>query len=239
MPATASRALSRRSDGGGAAAVRDQRLRVAAHDPARAAGACARRARGSIVNVCSMGGRLTFPAAAPTTRPSTRSKRSPTRCASRSRLRHRRHLIEPGAIKTEFGSTAAGVASAEDDPYADFNRAVAKSTRDVYEGLLSRLGGDADSVARAIERALGKSRAPTRVPVHGLRARDDGPAAGAARPGLGPGRRRRLSQLNGPPSASSPPRTTDLRTGRRRAARGPQEDALDVVRLPADRRPRP
>ena len=42
---------------------------------------------------------------------------------------------------------------------------MAKSTRDVYEGPLSRLGGDADSVARAIEKALGKSRAPSRVPV--------------------------------------------------------------------------
>ena len=39
---------------------------------------------GKIVNLSSMGGRLTFPAAAGTTRPSTRSRRSPTRCASRS-----------------------------------------------------------------------------------------------------------------------------------------------------------
>ncbi len=37
---------------------------------------------GKIVNVGSMGGRLTFPAAGPITRPSTRSRRSPTRCAS-------------------------------------------------------------------------------------------------------------------------------------------------------------
>jgi NAD(P)-dependent dehydrogenase (short-subunit alcohol dehydrogenase family) len=39
---------------------------------------------GKIVNIGSMGGRLTFLAAASTTRPSTRSRRSPTRCASRS-----------------------------------------------------------------------------------------------------------------------------------------------------------
>ena len=37
---------------------------------------------GKIVNLGSMGGRLTFPAAATTTRPSTRSRRSRTRCAS-------------------------------------------------------------------------------------------------------------------------------------------------------------
>ncbi len=42
---------------------------------------------------------------------------------------------------------------------------MAKSTREVYEGPLSRFGGDADDVAKAIERALDKSRAPTRVPV--------------------------------------------------------------------------
>jgi len=53
----------------------------------------------------------------------------------------------------------------ESGPYADFNASVAKSTRDVYEGPLSRLGGDADDVARAIEKALGKPRAPSRVPV--------------------------------------------------------------------------
>ena len=45
----------------------------------------ARAALGRIVNISSMGGRLTFPGAGSTTRPSTRSRRSATRCASRSR----------------------------------------------------------------------------------------------------------------------------------------------------------
>ena len=74
--------------------------------------------------------------------------------------------VEPGLIRTEFGETAAsGVASEGDGPYAEFNAAVARSTREVYRGPLSRLGGDADDVAAAIERALEKRRAPTRVPV--------------------------------------------------------------------------
>ena len=74
--------------------------------------------------------------------------------------------VEPGLIRTEFGSTAAGsVSSGDGDPYASFNEAVAKSTREVYDGPLSRLGGDADDVARAIERALLRRRSPTRVPV--------------------------------------------------------------------------
>jgi NAD(P)-dependent dehydrogenase (short-subunit alcohol dehydrogenase family) len=38
---------------------------------------------GKIVNISSMGGKLTFPAAASITRPSTRWRRSATRCASR------------------------------------------------------------------------------------------------------------------------------------------------------------
>jgi short-subunit dehydrogenase len=72
--------------------------------------------------------------------------------------------IEPGLIRTEFGETAAG--SVDDGgPYAEFNAAVAKQTRDVYTGPLSRFGGDPDDVAKAIEHALTKKRAPTRVPV--------------------------------------------------------------------------
>ena len=122
---------------------------------------------GKIVNVSSMGGRLTFPGGGAY----HATKYAVEAMSDALRMEVRRFgidviCIEPGLIRTEFGSTAAGgVESAEGDPYADFNRAVAKSTRDVYEGPLSRLGGDADSVARAIEKALGKSRAPSRVPV--------------------------------------------------------------------------
>ena len=122
---------------------------------------------GKIVNVSSMGGRLTFPGGGAY----HATKYAVEAMSDALRMEVRPFgidviCIEPGLIRTEFGTTAAGgVEAAEGDPYADFNRAVAKSTRDVYEGPLSRLGGDADSVARAIEKALGKSRAPTRVPV--------------------------------------------------------------------------
>lgn len=127
----------------------------------RAAGA------GKIVNVSSMGGRLTFPGGGAY----HATKYAVEALSDALRMEVRPFgvdviCIEPGLIRTEFGATAAGgVASAEGDPYADFNAAVAKSTRAVYEGPLSRLGGDADAVAQAIERALRRSRAPTRVPV--------------------------------------------------------------------------
>src|SRR3954470_12880115 len=48
--------------------------------------------------------------------------------------------VEPGLIRTEFGATAAGGVGDGDGPYADFNRSVAKQTREAYAGPLSRLG---------------------------------------------------------------------------------------------------
>jgi NAD(P)-dependent dehydrogenase (short-subunit alcohol dehydrogenase family) len=122
---------------------------------------------GTIVNVSSMGGRLTFPGGGAY----HATKYAVEALSDALRMEVARFgidviCVEPGLIRTEFSATAAGgVSSAADDPYAEFNAAVAKSTRDVYAGPLSRLGGDADDVAIAIEKALGKSRAPSRVPV--------------------------------------------------------------------------
>ncbi len=73
--------------------------------------------------------------------------------------------VEPGLIRTEFGATAAGGVAGDDGPYAAFNRSVAKQTRDVYEGPLSRLGGGPEAVAAAIAKALAAERPPARVPV--------------------------------------------------------------------------
>jgi short-subunit dehydrogenase len=123
------------------------------------------RGAGSIVNVSSMGGRLVFPGGGAY----HATKYAVEALSDALRMEVRRFgidviCIEPGLIRTEFGSTAAGGVTASDDgPYAEFNASVAKSTREVYEGPLSRLGGDADDVARAIQRTLDKPRA--RVPV--------------------------------------------------------------------------
>jgi NAD(P)-dependent dehydrogenase (short-subunit alcohol dehydrogenase family) len=125
------------------------------------------RARGSgkIVNVSSMGGRLTFPGGGAY----HATKYAVEAMSDALRMEVAPFgidviCIEPGLIRTEFGATAASSVDAS-GPYAELNAAVARSTRDVYEGPLSRLGGDADSVAQAIERALLRDRAPTRVPV--------------------------------------------------------------------------
>jgi NAD(P)-dependent dehydrogenase (short-subunit alcohol dehydrogenase family) len=125
----------------------------------RAAGA------GKIVNVSSMGGKLTFPGGGAY----HATKYAVEALSDALRMEVARFgidviCVEPGLIRTEFSATAAGGVE-ESGPYAEFNASVAKSTRDVYEGPLSRLGGDADDVAEAIEKALEKSRAPSRVPV--------------------------------------------------------------------------
>jgi NAD(P)-dependent dehydrogenase (short-subunit alcohol dehydrogenase family) len=75
-------------------------------------------------------------------------------------------VIQPGLIRTEFGTTAAAAVEDGDGPYAAFNASVAKATTEVYEkGPLARLGGDAEDVARAIERAITRRSSRIRVRV--------------------------------------------------------------------------
>jgi short-subunit dehydrogenase len=75
-------------------------------------------------------------------------------------------IIEPGLIKTEFGTAAVGSLepTADDGPYADFNIAVGATTAGAYEGGgLSRLGAGPEAVAKAIERAIRHPK--PRIPV--------------------------------------------------------------------------
>jgi short-subunit dehydrogenase len=77
-------------------------------------------------------------------------------------------VIEPGLIKTSFGDVAAGSVSAApaEGPYGDFTAAVAKATREAYEGgLPAKLGGGPDTVARKIEKAISKRRPRPRYSV--------------------------------------------------------------------------
>jgi NADP-dependent 3-hydroxy acid dehydrogenase YdfG len=74
-------------------------------------------------------------------------------------------IIEPGLIKTDFGTTAVGsLEPAGDGPYAHFNTAVGSTTAGAYEGGgLARLGAGPEAVAKAIERAI--KRPKPRIPV--------------------------------------------------------------------------
>jgi NAD(P)-dependent dehydrogenase (short-subunit alcohol dehydrogenase family) len=126
-----------------------------------------RQGGGRIVNVSSMGGRLTFPGGGAY----HGTKHAVEALSDALRFEVRGFgvdviLIEPGLIKTRFGETAAGSIDAAvadgDDPYADFNAAVGAATAEVYEGPLARLGGGPETVARAIERAMSSRRPKTR-----------------------------------------------------------------------------
>jgi NAD(P)-dependent dehydrogenase (short-subunit alcohol dehydrogenase family) len=74
-------------------------------------------------------------------------------------------IVEPGLIKTEFGDTVAKEMGEEGGDYAEFNRAVAKTTVEAYDGPMMRLGGGPDTVARKIEKALSRRRPKIRYPV--------------------------------------------------------------------------
>jgi NAD(P)-dependent dehydrogenase (short-subunit alcohol dehydrogenase family) len=67
-------------------------------------------------------------------------------------------IVQPGLIKTGFADAATDAIRAStpaEGPYAEFNAAVAGSTKSVYErGPLARLGGGPETVARTIERAI-------------------------------------------------------------------------------------
>jgi NADP-dependent 3-hydroxy acid dehydrogenase YdfG len=119
---------------------------------------------GRIVNVGSMGGRLTFPGG---------GAYHATKYAVEALSDALRFevagfgigvvLIEPGLIRSSFGTTAVGSMEAlpeGDGPYAAFSSAVAATTAGAYAGLMGRvLGAKPDAVARIIERAV-TSRQP-------------------------------------------------------------------------------
>ena len=120
---------------------------------------------GKIVNVGSMGGRLTFPGGGLY----HASKYAIEAISDAMRFEVGGFgvdviLIEPGLIVTRFGDTAAGSTDAapSDGAYADFNRAVAAGTEAAYKGPMRHLGAGPEAVAKTIARALAAKRPKTR-----------------------------------------------------------------------------
>ena len=129
---------------------------------------------GKIVNVGSMGGRVTFPGGG--YYHATKHALEAISDALRFELRGFGIdviLLEPGLITTEFGEVAAASMSENssnsppdgDDPYAQFNVTVGAVTKGAYDGPLRRLGGGPERVAKAIEKALTRRRPPARVTI--------------------------------------------------------------------------
>ncbi len=133
---------------------------------------------GKIVNVGSMGGRLTFPGGG--LYHATKYSLEAISDALRFEVRGfgvDAILIEPGLIVTDFAQAAVATtaklgqsdgqhgadANGTSDVYEQFNAKVAALTTGVYEGPTRHLGGGPEVVARAIERAIKRRRAPSRV----------------------------------------------------------------------------
>jgi NAD(P)-dependent dehydrogenase (short-subunit alcohol dehydrogenase family) len=116
-----------------------------------------RQGYGRIVNVSSMGGKLTFPGAG--YYHATKHAVEAISDALRFEVEGfgvKVSVIEPGLIRTGFANAAVGsMDGPESGPYAGFDEAVAKATMENYErGPISRLAGEPGAVAEAIERAL-------------------------------------------------------------------------------------
>jgi NADP-dependent 3-hydroxy acid dehydrogenase YdfG len=122
---------------------------------------------GRIVNIGSMGGRLTFPGGG--LYHATKYAVEAISDALRFEVRGFGVdviLIEPGLITTGFADAAtATVESDEGGPYAGFNRRVAKLTAEAYAGPMAKLGGGPDTVAKTISGALRAGRPKARYPV--------------------------------------------------------------------------
>ena len=122
---------------------------------------------GKIVNIGSMGGKLTFPGGGIY----HATKYSVEALSDALRFEVRGFgvdviLIEPGLIVTSFGETAsASVEESGDGPYERFNRHVAKMTEAAYRGPMVKLGGGPEAVAKTIGKALKAGRPRPRYAV--------------------------------------------------------------------------
>lgn len=126
-----------------------------------------RQGWGRIVNISSMGANFTFPGGGAY----HASKYAVEAISDALRFEVKGFgvdvvVIQPGLIRTEFAATAQTGLSTDSGPYADFNASVGAATEDAYaKGPLAKLGGDADSVAKAVEKAITANRPPIRMRV--------------------------------------------------------------------------
>jgi len=135
---------------------------------------------GKVVNVGSMGGRLTLPGGG--LYHATKYSLEAISDALRFEVRGFGVdvvLVEPGLITTDFGKTAVATVNEADsggadgdraggdraggDPYKKFNTKLAAMTAGVYEGPMRHLGGGPNVVAKAIEKAISRRKAPSRM----------------------------------------------------------------------------
>mgnify|MGYP000448045936 CR=1 FL=1 len=118
---------------------------------------------GRIVNVSSMGGKISIPGGGyyHATKHAVEAISDTLRFEIRPFGIHV-SVIEPGTIKTAFGDTATNsVAHLQDpsSPYAGFNQVLVQKINDAYEGKLARFAAPPEAVAKVIDKAI-SSRTP-------------------------------------------------------------------------------
>ncbi len=128
-----------------------------------------RQGWGKIVNLSSMGGRMTLPGSGyyHATKYAVEALSDALRFEVRG-FGIDVSVIEPGAIKTSFGETATSSFAEPADassPYTAFNASVAQRVREAYEGPMAVMAAGPEAVARAIEKAIAAPRPKTRYVV--------------------------------------------------------------------------
>jgi short-subunit dehydrogenase len=123
---------------------------------------------GRIVNLSSMGGKLTLPGGAFY----HASKHAVEALSDALRFEVRPWgidvvVIEPGPIKTRFGVTAIDsiVTGNSGSPYAAFNAKLAQMVREAYEGPMAMFAAEPHAVATVILKAVTTARPKTRYAV--------------------------------------------------------------------------
>ena len=122
-----------------------------------------RQGAGRIVNVSSMGGKISIPGGGyyHATKHAVEAISDTLRFEVRPFGVHV-SVIQPGTIKTAFGDTATkSVEHLQDpaSPYASFNQVLVRKISDAYEGKLARFAAPPEAVAKVIEKAV-SSRTP-------------------------------------------------------------------------------
>jgi NAD(P)-dependent dehydrogenase (short-subunit alcohol dehydrogenase family) len=127
-----------------------------------------RQGWGRVVNISSMGGKLTLPGGAfyHATKHAVEAMSDALRFEVQD-FGIDVVVIEPGPIRTKFGDTAvASIGNGGDgSPYAAFNSALSQAIRDAYDGPMGRMAAGPEAVARVIEKAISASKPRTRYPV--------------------------------------------------------------------------
>ena len=124
---------------------------------------------GRIVNMSSMGGKLTLPGGAfyHATKHAVEAMSDALRFEV-APFGIDVIVVEPGPIKTRFGDTAIASIDglkAAGSPYAAFNGVLAQRIREAYEGPMAMFAAGPEAVAQVVEKAITARRPRTRYPV--------------------------------------------------------------------------